>query len=180
VVDVINATAPAVLVEPAEPDAEFVARLLPLLPLAHRLAHGMLRDTGEAEDAVQEAILKAWRAFGRLRTDSDVKAWFLTIVANQCRTQRRSRWWSIVRRAELSAVAGDDPTAGSSDALELRRALGRLSPDQRLLLVLRYYLDLSYEEVGKTFAISSQAAKSRVHRALVRLRIEVGEGFDDA
>lgn len=63
--------------------------------------------------------------------------------------------------------------------LELRRALGRLSQQQRLLLVLRYYLDLPLEEVGKVVGISTKAAKSRVHRALVRLRIEVGEVFED-
>ena len=161
------------------PGEEFVGRLLPLLPLAHRLAYGMLSDPDDAEDAVQEASLKAWRAFGQLRPDSDVKPWFLTIVANQCRSQRRNRWRSVVRRADLPVVVSDDPTAGSGDALELRRALGRLSHQQRLLLVLRYYLDLSFEEVGRTVGCSSKAAKSRVHRALVRLRIEVGEVLDD-
>jgi RNA polymerase sigma factor (sigma-70 family) len=72
----------------------FVEVLRPLLPRAHRLAYGLLRDAHEAEDAVQEAIFKAWRAFAHLRPQSSVQAWFLTIVINQCRQQQRNRWWS--------------------------------------------------------------------------------------
>jgi RNA polymerase sigma-70 factor (sigma-E family) len=158
----------------------FVERLLPLVPTAHRLAYGMLHDVHEAEDAVQEAIFKAWRAFGRLRTDSNVGAWFLKIVANQCRQQRRSRWWTVLRQAEPPDAAAADPGMSMEDADELRRALARLPHDQRLAVVLRYYLDLPFEEVGRVLGVSTQAAKSRVHRVLGRLRLELEEVLDDA
>ena len=157
----------------------FVDQLRPLLPVAHRLAHAMLRSPDEAEDAVQDAILNAWRAFGRLRPDSAMRPWFLTIVANQCRQRRRNRWWSVIKGGELPELSGGDP-ADRSDADDLRRALARLPHDQRLAVVLRYYLDLSFDEVGRTLGVSGPAAKSRVHRALTRLRLELPEVPDHA
>ena len=69
----------------------FVQLIRPHLGMAHRLAFGMLRDVHEAEDAVQEAILKAWRARDRFRSEASVRPWFLTIVANRCPQQRRNR-----------------------------------------------------------------------------------------
>ncbi len=156
----------------------FVERLRPLLPTAHRLAYGMLHDVHEAEDAVQEAIFKAWRAFGRMRTEN-VRAWFLKIVANQCRQQRRSRWWTVLRQAEPPVGAAADSGMPMEDANELRRALAGLPHDQRLAVVLRYYLDLPFEEVGRVLGVSTQAAKSRVHRVLGRLRLELEEVLHD-
>jgi RNA polymerase sigma-70 factor (ECF subfamily) len=150
----------------------FVLLVEPHLPAAYRLAVGMLRSDADAEDAVQEAVLKAWRHFDRFRRDSDLKPWLFAIVANECRSQRRRRWWSVIRSAE----AADDlvsATSSGADAttLDLRRALYRLPHDQRFVLVLRYYLDLSYDEVAQTLGISTKAAKSRAYRALERLRL---------
>lgn len=118
-----------------------------------------------AEDAVQEATFKAWRARDRLRPDSDLKPWFLTIVANQYRQERRSRWWSVLKQADVSTDGVVDQGANSDDAAELRRLLARLPHHQRLILVLRYYLDFSYEDVAHALRISGPAARSRVHRA---------------
>jgi RNA polymerase sigma factor (sigma-70 family) len=149
----------------------FVLLIEPLLPGAYRLAVGMLRSESDAEDAVQEAAYKAWKNFGRFRRGSDLRPWLFTIVANECRSQRRSRWWSVIRRSEapddlVDAVPSIDPAT-----LDLRRALYRLPHKQRLVLILRYYLDLSYEEVAETLRISPKAAKSRAHRAVERLRL---------
>jgi RNA polymerase sigma-70 factor (ECF subfamily) len=69
--------------------------LAPVLGQAHRLAFAMLGNGAEAEDAVQEASLKAWKAFPRLRQGSDIRPWFLTITANECRQRRRNRWWRV-------------------------------------------------------------------------------------
>jgi RNA polymerase sigma-70 factor (ECF subfamily) len=148
-----------------------------LLPAGYRLAYAMLQSQAEAEDAIQEAALRAWAARHRLRPGSDPRPWFMTIVANQCRQQRRSRWWSVVKGGDLPE--GVQP-APSEDGSELRRAVARLPHRHRLTLVLRYYLDLSFEEIGRVQGISAVAARSRVHRALGRLRAEVPEDLNDA
>jgi RNA polymerase sigma factor (sigma-70 family) len=153
----------------------FLERLRPLLSSAHRLAHGMLQGSHEAEDAVQEAIFKAWRARGRVRPDSDLRPWFLKIVANECRQRLRRRWWSVVKQDDVPAGASADPVPAWAEASDLRDALRRLPYEQRLILVLRYYLDLPLEEVGRALGISERAARARVHRALGKLRMEVPE-----
>jgi RNA polymerase sigma-70 factor (ECF subfamily) len=147
----------------------FVTLLEPVLPGAYRLAFGMLRSEADAEDAVQESVLSAWRHFRHFRTGSDLRPWLLKIVANQCRGQLRNRWNGVVK----APVIATDATAAALEAedLDLRRALSSLPYEQRLVLVLRYYLDLPFEEVGRTLGVSTKAAKSRTHRALERLRL---------
>jgi len=163
---------PALVQEASGGDEQaFVLLVEPLLPAAYRLAVGMLRSQSEAEDAVQDAVLKAWRHFGRFRRDSDLRPWLFTIVANECRLQRRSRWWSVVRRADVPDDLADSSSSADPETMDLRQALYRLPHDQRFVLILRYYLDLSYEEVAQTLGTSTKAAKSRTYRALERLRL---------
>lgn len=156
-------------------DKSFDLLVGPHIDTAYRLAITMLRDRAEAEDAVQEAALKAWRAIGRLRPDSNVRAWFLTIVANHCRSQLRSRWWSVIRLSDTerqSAGGADDLAIGRS---ELARALGHLSPADRVAVYLRYYEDMSIEEVAAVTRTSVPAARSRVSRAIGRLRLQMSD-----
>jgi RNA polymerase sigma factor (sigma-70 family) len=164
--------APMLVQEAAGGDQQaFVLLVEPLLPAAYRLAVGMLRSESDAEDAVQEAVLKAWRHFGRFRRGSDLRPWLFTIVANECRDQRRSRWWSVIRRSEAPDELVDATSSVDPETVDLRRALYRLPHNQRYVLILRYYLDLSYEEVAQTLGISTKAAKSRTYRAVERLRL---------
>jgi len=149
-------------------DAGAFAELLrPQYDVAFRLALGLLHDANEAEDAVQEAAFKAWRRLGNLRAGASLRPWFLGIVANQCHDVSRSAWWSVlkVEPAETAAM-----TADLVEAIDLRRALRRLGHDDRLVLVLRYFLDLPFEEIATTLGISTKAARSRVERAVHRLR----------
>jgi len=144
-------------------------------PLYHdgfRLAVSMLADSALAEDAVQEALLKAWRKLHTFRHGSDVRPWFLTIVANQCRSVRRGRWWSVQRVADVDARAGTDPSA--ADRMDLEAALARLPERARLLVVLRYYLDMPFEEIAEMVGASPSAVKSATHRALAKLRLDHG------
>jgi RNA polymerase sigma-70 factor (ECF subfamily) len=149
----------------------FMLLVEPLLPAAYRLAVAMLRSNSEAEDAVQEAVFKAWKHFGRFRRDAELKPWLFTIVANECRQQRRSRWWNVLKGSDHLEGQVDRNLPIDSTAVDLRLALYRLPHDQRLVVVLRYYLDLSFEEVAQTLGISTKAAKSRTYRALDRLRL---------
>jgi RNA polymerase sigma-70 factor (ECF subfamily) len=151
----------------AQEDFELV--LGPLMPDAYRLSVAILGDRDQAEDAVQEAAVKAWRKLRSLRERSSLKPWFLAIVANQCRAMRRQRWWSVIRRAdfELPSGPGEDRTV---QTLDLDRAIDRLGPDDRLALYLHFYQDLTYEEVGHVMGSSMTAARSRIHRAVERMR----------
>lgn len=142
------------------------------MPAAFRLAVAMLHSDVEAEDAVQEAVYKAWRHRGRFQTGSPMQPWLLSIVANECRAARRSRWWSVVRLPAGSLPATEDAADPSLASAALRRAIRALSHDQRLVVALRYYLDLSFEEVAQVLKISTKAAKSRTYRALERLRLD--------
>ena len=153
--------------------ASFSLLIEPLLDPAFRLAAVMLGDRAAAEDAVQEAAIKAWRKLRQLRGDeAALRPWFLSIVANECRMARRQRWWSVIK------VADPPPSAQSSEvyggaAMDVRRALLRLRPDERLPLVLFFYLDLPLDEVARTLGVSEAAAKSRIYRAAQRMRPEL-------
>lgn len=145
--------------------------LEPELRGAYRLAAGMLRDASEAEDAVQDAVLKAWQHFGRFRRDAQLRPWFFTIVANECRGRRRSRWWSVVRGLPAAGAEGTAAPAEDPAMADLRRALMRLPFDQRFAIVLRYYLDLPFDEVAQTMGTTVKAAQSRIYRGLKTLRL---------
>ena len=139
------------------------------LPGAYRLAYGMLGSAPDAEDAVQESALHAWRSFGRFRRDAEIRPWLYAIVANQCRTQLRR-----VRRRKEEGIRSEDsspPTFTDPELMDLKRALDRLPADQRVLIVLRYYLDLPFQEVAAVLRVSPKAARSRTYRALERLRL---------
>ena len=147
----------------------FDALIGPLVEPGFRLAVTMLHNADEAEDAVQEATIKAWRNLHQLKDATVTRSWFFSIVANQCRSTRRGRWWSVVKLA-----APEQPKGGPEDQAvqhtDLERALATLPADDRLALYLRYYVDLPLQEVAAVIGISETAAKSRIHRAAQALR----------
>src|SRR5438874_13287378 len=79
----------------------FEELLAPLADPGFRLAMTMLNDRGAAEDAVQESALNAWRHLGQFRSGSSLRPLFRSIIANECRTVRRARWWQVQRLAEI-------------------------------------------------------------------------------
>jgi RNA polymerase sigma-70 factor (ECF subfamily) len=168
----VHEGATAKLIEEAvkEGDASaFEVLLKPLLEPGYRLACGMLHDPAAAEDSVQEASFKAWRKRSQVREGAEMRSWFLAIVANECRTARRSRWWSVIKStapAEASATSAADPLTG----MQVRRALRALDHPKRLVLVLRWYLDLPIEEIAATTGSSVHAAESRLRRGTEELR----------
>jgi RNA polymerase sigma-70 factor (ECF subfamily) len=145
---------------------------------AFRLAYLITGNAVEAEDACQEAIVKAWRALGRFRTSRPLRPWLLRIVANEARNRRRAAG----RRAGLAASAafgrhsGDaapSPEELAVAADESRRLLEELAqlPDQaRLVLSCRFLLGLSERETAAALGVRPGTVKSRTARALAALR----------
>jgi RNA polymerase sigma-70 factor (ECF subfamily) len=162
-------------------DQQAFERLVrPLIAPAHRLAYGMLRDHHAAEDAVQEAAFKAWRRFSQFRHSNDIRPWFLVIVANECRSVLRGRWWRTARFAEPPEV-GFEPAAevAATRTLEIEAALATLRFQHRLVVCLYYYLDLSHEEIGQILHLNAGAVKSRLHRAVENLRQRVAAPHEE-
>jgi RNA polymerase sigma-70 factor (ECF subfamily) len=142
--------------------------LRPLLKPAYHLAYMMLRDQDAAEDAVQEAALKSWRKLAKLRPGTDPRPWFLGFVANECRNMRRSRWRSVIRLGDRDDIAApDQKPAGDPD---LRSALASLSDSDRVIVLLRFYLDMSIEEIAIAVKARPAAVRSRLYRAVKRMR----------
>ena len=173
----------APMVDPAEQgliarakggDRAAYERLLePAVRSATRLAFAMLHDRSEAEDAFQESALRAWRRLHNLHEGSRFQPWFIGIVANQCREIRRSRWWQVVRIAEAPAMAPVDEGAWL-EGEDLRRAVNRLPHDQRAAILLHFHLDMPLSDVAVALGISQAGVKTRINRALKRLRPAMG------
>ena len=147
--------------------ADFDALIGPHLEAGYRAALAILRDPDQAHDAVQESAFKAWRKLHQLREGAPARPWFLAIVANQCRSERRGRWWSVIRMPEVTQNIRTD---GESHTLDIDRELAKLPRDDRLALFLYFYLDLPFEEVGAVLRVSAGGAKTRVYRAAKKLR----------
>ncbi len=131
----------------------------------------VLRDTELAEDAAQDALVRAWRDLPTLRDVERFDAWLYRLVINSCADiGRRRRQW----RAEIALIRPEptqsDGTSDLADRDELERGLRRLNHAQRSILVLHFYLDLPLAETAEAMGIPIGTAKSRLHYALEALR----------
>jgi len=156
----------------------FEALVVSYQSLAFRTAFVITGDASDAEEAAQDAFVKAHRALGRFRSGRPFRPWLLTIVANEARNRRRTRG----RRAALALRAadphapGEDPetAALASERRErLLAAVERLRDDDREVLACRYFLELSEDETAAALGIARGTVKSRTHRALERLQEEL-------
>jgi RNA polymerase sigma-70 factor (ECF subfamily) len=152
------------------------------LDSAYRLAAVILGDRLEAEDAVHDAAVAAWRSFGSLRDREQFEAWFRRILVNGCRDRLRTRARARSHvvdlgrdlvEAEHPRVADASDEAASRDAVA--RALDTLDPDHRIVVVLRFQADLTVPAIGATLGIPEGTVKSRLHHALGRLRTAMEE-----
>jgi RNA polymerase sigma-70 factor (ECF subfamily) len=139
------------------------------------VARLILRDSELARDAVQEALVRAWRDLPRLREPERFDAWLHRLTVRTCidaaRTHRRRA--IEVELTPLLQIPVPDGTAAFADRDFLDRAMGRLEPTQRAILVLRYYLDLTLPDVADVLGIPLGTAKSRLNRSLEALRATV-------
>jgi RNA polymerase sigma factor (sigma-70 family) len=146
--------------------------LRPNLVPAARLARVLLGGPGEAEDAVQEAAIKAWRKLGNLRPGKPFTPWFLGIVVRQVRSFQRAPWWSVIRLPSLSTSQPEAQTDWL-EGEELRRAVSSLPHAQAEAVVMHFYLDMRIGDVAAALGLSIPAVKSRINRSLRQLRQSV-------
>jgi RNA polymerase sigma factor (sigma-70 family) len=166
----------------AEEEVErFERQVLPYLDDAYTLARYLLHDEHDAQDAVQNAALKAFRHFGSFR-QGDARAWLLAIVRNSCYDWHKSH---RIDRATISlgedaeSVAdprfADDPAVQASDRDRVRAAVDALPAELKEVIVLRELNDLSYREIGAVVKIPIGTVMSRLSRARERLADALGD-----
>ncbi|HVR97410.1 MAG TPA: sigma-70 family RNA polymerase sigma factor [Thermoanaerobaculia bacterium] len=151
-----------------------------------RLCERLLGDVEEARDAAQEVFLKAFRKAGELRPQGQVYTWLYRIAVNYCLNKLRRRklvrflrWDSPEERAGAPALDPADAAPDPEAALEARRrwqatrrAIGRLPPNQRAVLILARFEGLSYRQIAEVLGITESAVESRLFRAMRRIEAQ--------
>ena len=145
---------------------------------AFRLAWAILGATADAEDAVQDAFALAWRKRSSLREPGNFDAWFGKILVNVCRERLRARARSRVREVAVAPAGAEDsghdavserPSPAGPDIglrVTVGGALAGLDPDHRIVVVLRYWADLTVDEIAERVGVPAGTVKSRLHYAL--------------
>jgi RNA polymerase sigma-70 factor (ECF subfamily) len=151
------------------------------LDRCYRLATVVLGDQTEAQDAVHDAFVTAWRKYDTLRDPARFEAWFDRVVVNACRDRmRRARHQWVEDLSARTDIAGPDPTDTIADEIVVRRALDRLQSDDRIVLALRFYRDMKVDDIAEVMGLNPRAASSRLHRAVERLRHNLDDDVREA
>ena len=144
------------------------------VPGAYRLAGYLLGDAAEAQDAVQDALVKAWRNWSSLRQLESFGPWFDRILVNVCRDRmRRHRNVRIVDLEAAGDVESDDVFGAMFDGHRVAAAVARLSPDRRVVIVLRYWRDMSLEQIAQTLDLPLGTVKTRLYTSLRALEADL-------
>jgi RNA polymerase sigma-70 factor (ECF subfamily) len=154
--------------------------------IAFRTAYLITGTAADAEDAAQDGFVKAFYALPRFRRGAPLRPWLLRIVANEARNRRRSagRRAQLALRAQSEWPSGDaapSPEAtvvATEERTRLLAAVDTLSEEHRLVVACRYFLQLSEEETADALGLRRGTVKSRLSRALARLREQMGEDDD--
>jgi len=138
----------------------------------YNLSFRMLGNAQDAEDAAQEAFLRAYKAMKRYDNNRAFSSWLLSITAHYCIDQIRKKKFTVVSVEELSMPNLPDNTPGvetklskKDEQLRIRELLEELSPIDRATVIFYYWYDFSYQEISETLSLSISAVKSRLHRA---------------
>jgi RNA polymerase sigma factor (sigma-70 family) len=146
--------------------------------LAFRVAYQVTGNAADAEDAAQEAFVNAYYALGRFRPGAPFRPWLLRIVANEARNRRTAagRRTALADRAKAAQASGETALSPEDAAVAdefrsvLLRTLQRMRVDDRLVLAYRLFFDLSEAEMAEALNCPKGTVKSRLSRALARLR----------
>ena len=149
----------------------FAALATRVVDRLYAVAYGILRDGERAQDAVQNALLKAWRQLPSLREPARFDAWINRLLVSACYDEARGRTsWNRSIQVIRYEPAQPDAAESLADRDQLERAFRRLSPEQRAVVVLHHYLGLELQEIASTLGIPVGTARSRLHYALRGLR----------
>ena len=167
----------------ASESARSFAAIVPLHAAAMLRLAAALIGPAEAEDAVQEASMRAWQAWPTLRSVDAVRPWLLQITLNVCRQWRRGLKGQQLARMQplpedgdgehlplLSLLDADPGTSNHTGSLDLRAAINALPDDLRAIVILRFYVGLDATEIGAMLRIPSGTVRSRLHRAMLQMR----------
>ena len=141
----------------------------------YAVATRILRDADLAEDALQGALITAWRQLPTLRDPDRFEAWLRRLLVHACyaEARRRRQWAANVRVLPVDGPAGSDETLSINDRDALDRAFRRLSIEQRAVFVLHHHLGLTLVEIAETLGIPAGTARSRLHYSTRALRTAV-------
>jgi RNA polymerase sigma-70 factor, ECF subfamily len=141
----------------------------------YAIAYRILRDVERAQDAVQQALLLAWREIPRLRDPERFDVWLHRLLVNACYEEaRRYRRWSLrIRALPVDGPGGPDPTVAVDDRDALDRAFLRLSPEHRAVFVLHHHVGLSLASIAEVVGVPTGTVKSRLHHATRNLRAAI-------
>jgi RNA polymerase sigma-70 factor (ECF subfamily) len=149
------------------------------------LAYLLLGDAGDAEDVAQEAFIRAYRSLERFDAERPLRPWLLSIAANLARNRQRSagRYLAALQRwfkAEPAASQNiEERGIQNLESQNLWLAVRRLDFTNQQVIYLRYFLEMSTQEVAETLQVPEGTIKSRLHRALQRLRGVIERDFPE-
>jgi RNA polymerase sigma-70 factor, ECF subfamily len=161
-------------------DADAFSRLIetyqrPVFNLCYR----MLNNAGDAEDAAQETFLRAYKAMKNYDQSRPFPTWLLSIAAHYCIDQMRKRRMAVVSMDDLPYLEISDGAPGPETTVSrkeeqqrVRRLLETLNPTDRAAVMMYYWYDFSYDEIGEALSLSLSAVKSRLHRARLAMAQE--------
>jgi RNA polymerase sigma-70 factor (ECF subfamily) len=147
--------------------AAYVDLIRPRIDRLYAIAHRTLRDVDRAEDAVQDALVIAWRDLRGLRDPDRFDAWLGRVLVNVClaHASRERRRSAVLRALPVDGPAAPDDLLTIADRDQLERGFRRLAPDQRAILVLHHFAGYTSAEVAEVLGIPPGTARSRLHNA---------------
>jgi RNA polymerase sigma-70 factor (ECF subfamily) len=141
----------------------------------YAIATRILRDADLAEDALQGALISAWRSLPTLRDPARVEAWLRRLLVHACyaEARRRRSWATNIRVLPVDGPVGPDGLLSIVERDALDRAFSRLSVEQRAVFVLHHHVGLALTEIAATLGIPAGTARSRLHYATKALRAAI-------
>ena len=157
--------------EPVTRASAFLRLTTQHLDSSYRLARAIVHEPADAEDAMQDALVRAWRKWPTLRDPALFERWFARILVNTCRDQlRRVRPVRPATQRQLVGIPSrGDPLAETHERDAMGAAMAMLSPDHRVVVALRFYRDLSVADIARYLEVPTGTVHSRLHYALKRL-----------